>query len=232
MEIHLSAEEIFGLKNFNITNTLILSFVITLGFLFFSKIISSRLKLVPLRWQNFFEALIETILNFMESVLEDKKKARKFFPLVATIFIFVILSNWLEVLPGLGSIFLRSPSSDLNFTLAIAISAVISIQVFGILSIGFIKYGKRFINFSSPINFFVGILEIISEAAKIISFSFRLFGNIFAGEVLLIVVYFLAPYILPLPFMFLEIFVGFIQALVFSMLTLVFLKIATVEVEH
>ncbi|OGZ40728.1 MAG: ATP synthase F0 subunit A [Candidatus Portnoybacteria bacterium RIFCSPLOWO2_02_FULL_40_15] len=232
MEIHLSAEEIFGLKDFNITNTLILSFVITLGFLFFSKIISSRLKLVPLRWQNFFEALIETILNFMESVLEDKKKARKFFPLVATIFIFVILSNWLEVLPGLGSIFLRSPSSDLNFTLAIAISAVISIQVFGILSIGFIKYGKRFINFSSPINFFVGILEIISEAAKIISFSFRLFGNIFAGEVLLIVVYFLAPYILPLPFMFLEIFVGFIQALVFSMLTLVFLKIATVEVEH
>lgn len=232
MEIHLSAEEIFGLRDFNITNTLILSFVITLAFLFLSKKISSRLKLVPGRLQNFFEALIETILNFMENVLEDKKKARRFFPLVATIFVFVILSNWLEVLPGLGSIFVRSPSSDLNFTLAIAISAVISIQVFGIAGIGFIKYAKRFINFSSPINFFVGILEIISEVAKIISFSFRLFGNIFAGEVLLIVVYFLVPYILPLPFMFLEIFVGFIQALVFAMLTLVFLKIATLETGH
>ena len=168
----------------------------------------------------------------MENVMENKEKARKFFPLIATIFIFIILSNWLEVLPGLGSIFLRSPSSDLNFTLAIAISSVISIQIFGIMSIGFIKYAKRFMNFSSPINFFVGLLELIGEAAKIVSFSFRLFGNIFAGEVLLIVVYFLAPYVLPLPFMFLEIFVGFIQALVFSMLTLVFLKIATAEAGH
>ena len=127
---------------------------------------------------------------------------------------------------------MRSPSSDLNFTLAIAISAVIGIQVFSITSIGLIKYIKRFINFSGPINFFVGILELVSEAAKIVSFSFRLFGNIFAGEVLLIVMYFLAPYIIPLPFMILEIFVGFIQALVFSMLTLVFLKIGTAETEH
>lgn len=202
MEIHLSAEKILGFQGFNITNTLILAVVITLVFFFLSKKITSRLKLIPSRWQGFFEVFIEKILDFMNAVLENKEKTRKFFPLVATIFIFVIFSNWLEILPGLGSIFLRAPSSDLNFTLAIAISAVLGIQIFGIASIGFIKYTKRFINFSSPINFFVGILELVSEVAKIISFSFRLFGNIFAGEVLLIVVYFLAPYIVPLPFMF------------------------------
>lgn len=232
MEIHLSPEKLLSFQNFEITNTLIISLMMILPLLFFSKTLSSRLKLIPSRWQNFFEVLIEKILGFMENVLESKEKARKFFPLIATIFIIIILSNWLEVLPGLGSILLRSPSSDLNFTLAIAVSTVISIQLFGIAGLGFFRYAKRFINFSSPLKFFVGLLELIGEAAKIVSFSFRLFGNIFAGEVLLIVVYFLAPYVLPLPFMFLEIFVGFIQALVFSMLTLVFLKIATVEVEH
>jgi len=232
MEIHLAPEEIFKIGEFEITNALLLSFITLIAFFIFSKIFSSNLKLTPGKLQIFFELLIETILNFMESILESREKARKFFPLIATIFIIVIISNWLEVLPGLGSIFLRSPSSDLNFTLALAISAVLGIQFFGIASVGFLKYGKKFINFSSPIHFFVGILELISEFAKIVSFSFRLFGNIFAGEVLLIVMYFLIPYIIPLPFMFLEIFVGFVQALVFSMLTLVFLKIATTEEEH
>jgi F-type H+-transporting ATPase subunit a len=162
---------------------------------------------------------------------------------VATIFIFVVLSNWIEIVPGLGTIgiyekhngrqvlvpFIRSASADLNVTLAIAIVSVMAIQIFGIAALGLLKYGKKFINFKGPIEFFVGILELVSEAAKMVSFSFRLFGNIFAGEVLLTVILFLAPFIIPLPFLFLEIFVGFIQALVFSMLTLVFLQMATVS---
>ena len=101
--------------------------------------------------------------------------------------------------------------------------------MFGIASIGVAKHFKKFINFSGPVNFYVGILELISEVSKMISFSFRLFGNIFAGEVLLIVMLTLAPYVVPIPFLFLELFVGFVQALVFAMLTLVFLKAATVE---
>ena len=123
--------------------------------------------------------------------------------------------------------FLRSPSSDLNFTLALAIISVLFTQFAGITAVGFIKYGSRYLSFKSPVEFFVGILELISEVAKLISFSFRLFGNIFAGEVLLIVVGVLVPAIAPLPFLALELFVGFVQALVFSMLTLVFLKIET-----
>lgn len=232
MEIHLAPEELFRIGSFDVTNTLLLSFLTILFFILISKLISSNLKSVPNKPQNFFEMFIESVLKFMAGILDSEEKARKFFPLVATIFIFVISSNWLEVLPGIGSKLLRSPSSDLNFTLAIAISSVLGIQIFGIMSVGFLKYFKKFVNFTNPINFFVGILELISEMAKIVSFSFRLFGNIFAGEVLLLVMYFLVPYFAPLPFMFLELFVGFIQALVFSMLTLVFLKIATIENEH
>lgn len=232
MEIHLSPEEVLKLGGVSLTNTLVLT-MISIVFLFaVSKIITSNLRLVPNKGQNFFETVIDSILNFMGSVTGDRSSALKFFPLVATIFIAIIFSNWFEVVPGLGSVFVRSPSSDLNFTLAIAIISVIGIQYYGIKQAGFLKYGKKFINFENPIKFFIGILELVSEFAKIISFSFRLFGNIFAGEVLLLVVYFLVPYIIPLPFLFLEIFVGFIQALVFAMLTLVFLKIATAEHEH
>lgn len=112
-------------------------------------------------------------------------------------------------------------------TIALALISVLACQFFGIVACGFFKYVGKFINFKNPITFFVGILELISEVAKLISFSFRLFGNIFAGEVLLVVIAFLIPFVVPLPFMILELFVGFVQALVFAMLTLVFLKMAT-----
>jgi F-type H+-transporting ATPase subunit a len=153
------------------------------------------------------------------------------------------VSNWLGLLPGVGSIvyhtvhegravtvpFLRSPASDLNFTIALALISVISVNILGVLAIGFGKHFKKFFNVSGPLQFFVGILEFVSEIAKIISFSFRLFGNVFAGEVLLTIVIFLVPYLIPVPFFMLEVFVGFIQALVFAVLTTVFIGLATIE---
>lgn len=120
---------------------------------------------------------------------------------------------------------LRGPNADLNMTLGLAIISIIGIQYFGFRTLGF-HYSSRFINLKSPIDFFLGFLEIISQIADIVSFAFRLFGNIFAGEVLLTVMAFLMPFIVPLPFMALELFVGFIQALVFSMLTAAFLNVA------
>jgi len=247
MNISLAAEPIFHIGNFAITNTLLMSWVIIAFLFIITFIFRKKLSALPKGLQNIIEIVIEKLLAFMESVTGDRRQAKRFFPLVATIFIFVILSNWLEIVPGLGTIgiyeelhgetvlvpFIRSASADLNVTLGIAAVAVISIQIFGIASLGLFKYAGKFINFKGPIEFFVGILELISEVAKMISFSFRLFGNIFAGEVLLTVVLFLVPYLVPLPFLFLEIFVGFIQALVFSMLTLVFLKMAvTAHEEH
>jgi F-type H+-transporting ATPase subunit a len=121
---------------------------------------------------------------------------------------------------------LRSPASDLNFTLALALIAVTMVNVFATSIVGLRGRVSVFFNFSSPIKFFVGILELLSEFARIISFTFRLFGNVFAGEVLLAIMALLVPYLVPLPFMFLEVFVGFIQAFIFGMLTLVFVALA------
>ncbi len=122
--------------------------------------------------------------------------------------------------------FFRSSASDLNFTLALAIVAVVLVHILGVAAIGAGKHISKFFTLKSPLDFFVGILEFISEIAKMISFSFRLFGNVFAGEVLLVITAFLVPYLVPVPFLALEIFVGFIQALVFAMLTTVFISIA------
>jgi len=125
----------------------------------------------------------------------------------------------------------RSPTADLNTTLALAVIAVVYVQFVGIRNLG-LGYFKKFINFSSPIMFFVGILEIVSEISKIISFAFRLFGNIFAGEVLLAVISFLIPVVVSVPFIGLEIFVGFIQAFVFAILAVVFMSLAVQSFEH
>lgn len=125
----------------------------------------------------------------------------------------------------------RPGTADLNTTIALGIISVILTQAYGLI-FNKIAYFGKFLNFSSPIMFFVGILELVSEFAKIISFAFRLFGNIFAGEVLLVVISFLVPLIVPMPFYGLEIFVGFIQALVFAMLSLVFFNMATQSHDH
>ncbi len=247
MNISISAESLFHIGSFPVTNTLVVTLGISLIIIIGSFILKSRVRLVPRGFQNVVESVLEALLNLTDSVTQDRRQSKKFFPLVATIFIFVILSNWVEVVPGLGTIglrevhegknilipLLRSGSADLNMTLALAIVSVMSAQILGIAAIGFGKYaGKFFVSPLRPPYFvgtFVGLLEIISEVAKLISFSFRLFGNIFAGEVLLMVMLFLVPYFVPLPFLFLELFVGFVQALVFAMLTLVFLKMAATE---
>jgi F-type H+-transporting ATPase subunit a len=123
--------------------------------------------------------------------------------------------------------YLRAGTADLNTTIALALISVALTQIYG-FSFQKFKYFGKFINFSNPMNFFVGLLELVLEAAKIMSFAFRLFGNVFAGEVLLAVMMFLIPLVVPMPFYGLEIFVGFIQALVFSMLSLVFFNMATI----
>ncbi|OGI25658.1 MAG: ATP synthase F0 subunit A [Candidatus Moranbacteria bacterium RBG_13_45_13] len=250
MNISIAAEPIFYIGSFPVTNTIIVTLFISLLIIAASAILKSRIRLIPRGFQNIVEAVLEALLNLVDSVTQDRRQSKKFFPLVATIFIFVILSNWVEVAPGFGTIglrevsggknilvpFFRSGSADLNMTLALAIISVMSAQILGIAAIGVGKYaGKFFVSPFRPPYFvgtFVGVLEIISEVAKLISFSFRLFGNIFAGEVLLMVMLFLVPYFVPLPFLFLELFVGFVQALVFSMLTLVFLKMAVTEAAH
>lgn len=251
MEISLSPESLFHIGSFLITNTLVMTFALSAFIIICAFVLRSKLQIIPRGFQNIFEWVVEAFLDLIDGVTQNKEQSKKFFPIVMTIFLFVILSNWIELIPGLGTVgvneinkhgekilvpFIRSASADLNVTLAIALISVFTIQFMGIAAIGVSKYAGKF--FVSPlhkpyfIGTFVGVLELISECAKIVSFSFRLFGNIFAGEVLLIVMLNLVPYFVPLPFLFLELFVGFIQALVFAMLTLVFLKMAVTEAAH
>lgn len=238
--IEIAAEKLFEVLGLPVTNTLAMGWIVVgvltaLAFLIFKKV-----AILPSTPQNIFEIFVESFLNLMEGVFGSREKAEKYLPIVATLFVFILISNWLGIFPGIGSIgffeekggekllvpFFRSPASDLNFTLALALIAVILVNVLGVAAIGFFKHFSRFFSLRGPIDFFVGILEFISEIAKMVSFSFRLFGNIFAGEVLLIIMAFLAPVLIPVPFLALEIFVGFIQALVFAMLTTVFIGIA------
>lgn len=240
-EISLKADSLFKIGNYIITNSLLLSAVVFVTLVIFSYFIKKYAALIPSKIQSACEMAFEALLDLMESILGSRNAAIKYFPLIATIFIFILTSNLMGVLPGVGSFFLeshgkevalfRSPASDLNFTLAIAVISVITTNLFGIITLGFFKHIGKFLNFKDPISFFIGILELISEIAKVISLSFRLFGNVFAGEVLLTIVFFLMPYLVPLPFLFLEIFVGFIQAFVFAMLTLVSIAIHTADHE-
>tara|TARA_Y100000310_G_C20494340_1_gene720786 strand:+ start:120 stop:863 length:744 start_codon:yes stop_codon:yes gene_type:complete len=247
MHISLQAETLGTLFGIPITNSLILSFLTGLLLVGSGLLAASSLRVIPNKLQGTVEVVLDGILGFMAQTLGSLEQAKKFFPLVATIFLFILLNNWIGVFPGTGSIgffetdhgkeifvpFFRSANSDLNTTFALALVSMIAIQLYGIKKLGLWGHVSKFLVFNKgPIHFFVGLLEAVGEGAKVLSFSFRLFGNIFAGEVLLIIIMGLVPLLVPLPFLLLELFVGLIQALVFAMLTMIFLKMAVLEVEH
>lgn len=238
--ISLAAEIVTRLAGFPISNALITTWLV-MGMLIVLSYLSTRsMTIVPGKLQSVVETLIGGLYDFFGTV--TGKYVHDVFPLVATLFLFILAANWVGLLPGVGTVgffhgeampagrqeftpLLRGATADLNTTIALALFAMIAIQYFGFKTAGR-HYGKRFLNFGNPIYFFLGILELVSELSKIVSFAFRLFGNIFAGEVLLAVMAFLMPFVVPLPFLTMELFVGFIQALVFSMLTAVFLSVA------
>ena len=261
----LAAEPIFMIGQMPITNSYINSTLTVVGFIIFAFIISRAMKRFtnksPRGLLNFFESLLETLFQYFDTVTRDRKKTIQFLPLVGTLFLFILVSNWVGLVPGVGSIgrylvhegevvlvpLFRPATTDLNLTIGMAIVAVAVSHFLGIAVIGFVKYFNKFIKIRdlwialkslNPMNiltaiieFFVGLLEIISEVAKLLSLSLRLFGNIFAGEVLLTVLAGILAVILPLPFIGLELIVGIVQATVFAMLTLVYLTVATTPVE-
>ena len=263
-ESTLFAEPILHVGNFTITNSLIMSWVtVTLLVAFFVAAGKQRLK-VPRGVQNFFEIILEQALSMADGVTGDRKKTEKFFPIVFSLFLFIIVNNWLGLLPGVGTIgfvehgehgnvfvpLLRGATADLNTTLALSLFAIIMSHIFGVLVVGLWNHFNKFVNIHAlqqipqkfkedptilmvnPIKVFVGLIEIVGELAKVASLSLRLFGNIFAGEVLLASMMAIFAFFLPLPFMFLELIVGIVQALVFAILTLAFMSIATSAEEH
>jgi F-type H+-transporting ATPase subunit a len=289
--------ELFGF--FTLTNTMIATWAAIIILVIISYFATRHVSEVPRGVQNLVEVFMEFFLNLSENIA-GHERARRFFPLVMTIFLFIVTANWIGILPGFSTIgwiespeevihhqeeleggevnlneielqlfdasggigvlgfgslgesitaaeweehgappgtyagvlvpFLRSANTDVNTTLAIALVAMFMVHFWGFRTLGFFGHAGKFINFKGgPIGFFVGILEAIGEVARIISFTFRLFGNIFAGEVLLVAMAFLLPLIGIIPFLGLELFVGVIQAFIFAMLTLVFAVMATVS---
>lgn len=300
IHISLSAEPVFAIGDFVITNSMFTSVIVSFLLITFALIVNRSLKHTdkPTGIQNFAEWIVESLYNLVYSVTGNLKKTSLFFPIVSTFFLFILLNNWLGLLPGVGTIVVpalkaseeqleeialdseieitekqtietkldergnviavteeqpivehveisentpaveqkhdetvplfRPGTADLNTTIALGIISVFAVQLFGFNALQF-SYFKKFFNFSSPIMFYVGILELISEFAKVLSFAFRLFGNVFAGEVLLVVLTSLTKVVGPIPFYGLEVFVGFIQALVFAMLSLVLFNMATMS---
>lgn len=243
LNISISAERVTEIGSLVVTNSMVSTVVVIALLVLFAVSFSGKIKKTgkPGRLQSAVEFMIEGIAGFLESIV-GKHKARVFFPLIATFFFFIIFSNWSGLIPGVGTIgyrgihngheafipYFRAPTADINTTLALGALSIIMVQAYGFKFLGF-KYIKKFFDFSNPINFFVGILELFSDISKIISFAFRLFGNILAGEILLLVIGMILPIFGPTPFLALEIFVGFIQALVFMMLSTVFINMATVS---
>ena len=285
LHISLAAEPIAYIGSFPITNSLALTWVVMAILIAISVAVSRNLKLIPSNGQSIVEVFVDGLYSFFESVV-GSHQVKQLFSLIASLFFFILVANWIGLVPGVGTIgffhtenktevaaaetkaveevavthaevpvvedatvvtheiasteveaegghvaetkfvpLFRGPTADLNTTIALALIAFFAIQYFGFKTLG-IHYGARFVNVKNPIMAFVGILEIISDISKVISFAFRLFGNVFAGEVLLAVMAFLMPFIAPMPFLALELFVGFIQALVFSTLTAVFVNVA------
>lgn len=284
--VALSGEPLFSDGPGWLTNSMLTTLIVDIIVILLALLATARMKLIPSGWQNFMEMAVEYLYGLSESIAG--RDARKYFPWVATIFFFVIISNWSGLIPGVGSIgyfhdeapgsegehalvldrqlamadgnllivepaagvaqeeaeehhakfvpLFRPPSADLNMTFALSLVVMTMVQVWGIRALGG-GYFNKFFNFRGEgfmkwINGFVGILELLSEFSRVLAFGFRLFGNIFAGEIVLATMAFLIAFLLPIPFYILEIFVGFVQALVFMMLALVFFTMATISHGH
>jgi F-type H+-transporting ATPase subunit a len=248
---HLPAPALFHIFGLPVTNTILAGWITVVFLVLVCWLITRRMKLVPGRLQAAFEFVVGWVYDLCRSTAGEKN-GRKFFPVVATIFLFVAFNAWLSLVPGFGSILfgdhelIRGSNTDINTPLAMAIISFIFVAYFGIRELG-IKWLGQYVNFgplfraiggifkgkfdfmaifSGVIDAFVGGLELLSRFITIISFTFRLFGNMTAGEILLLVSAFLIPWILAVPFYGLELLIGFVQGLIFAGLTLVFATMA------
>ena len=309
LHISISAEKVLNIGGLELNNSMLTSLIVSSLLVLFAIWVRSSLKKTdrPTGIQNLAEFIVESLYSLVQGVTGNTSKTEKFFPFIATFFLFILVNNWFGLLPGVGTIgfyegesatqarlmpssveanvgaltvqaatepshaatevneaaeevtplleegviphgelpatttseigtveehgkvfvpYFRAGTADLNMTLALGIISITLTQIFG-FQYQHLGYLKKYFNFSNPINTFVGLLELLSEFSKIVSFAFRLFGNIFAGEVLLAVIASIVAVVAPMPFYGLELFVGFIQALVFSMLSVVLFNMAT-----
>jgi F-type H+-transporting ATPase subunit a len=247
MDVHveIAAETLFNIGPIPVTNSMLTMFIVMGAILLVGWYIARKAQSIPGHAQGTIEVAIEFLLGLVEGTA-GRKEGRRIFPLIGAIFFFILIANYTALLPGVGTIgkweteggekvlvpFFRAPNADLNMTIAMALVAFVLVQVRGFSVNGFVG---RIKHMADPP--FLFPLELISEFARIISLSARLFGNVLAGEVLLIIMYAMAsalkiaviPLLFPVLFLFLELLFGAIQALVFALLTTVYVSLAAAE---
>jgi F-type H+-transporting ATPase subunit a len=246
VNVSLAPETIFHLGHFAITNSILSGWLVTIGMLVFAFVARRSIATIPGKIQSSLELVYEWIWDLTNNIIDNEKVSRELFPYLITVFLFIVLSNWSGLLPGVGAIgihehhhgkdvlvpLFRAPTTDVNTTLVLALFSMGYVQYLGIKYAGTKDYLGRFFTLKNPMMSFLGLIELMGELVRVISFTFRLFGNIFAGEVLLTTMLFLTttllPYvaIIPLPFFFLETIVGVFQAFIFCFLTVIFTSLA------
>ena len=231
--MHLGSQVLFTILGFPVTNTILTTLIADIIIIAIVVAVRKALSLYPKGIQNCVEMIYE---YFYCTVQEVSPKVSIIFPWVFTFFLFIVISNLLGQCPGFESIkfntangevnLFKAATSDLNLTAALAVISIFMCSFYSIKYNGIKNYIGRFINFKMfPILLIVGILEFVGEFTKIISLSCRLFGNLFAGESVMATISSMCAFGLPLPFMFLELLVALIQAIVFAMLTMAFMSI-------
>jgi len=234
--INLAPEVITHIGSFKVTNSILATLFVDAVLLSLVFLIWANLKLIPGKLQVIAESAISYFYDTTAQIAG--KFTDSIFPWFASFFLFIFFTNILGLLPGFGSIgfyehhgeekvflpLLRAGTSDFNLTFALAVVSLVVTHYLAIKNNGIFEYLRRYFSLN-PIFLFVGILELVSELTKVISLSFRLFGNIYAGEVVLHTINNLFAFIAPIPFLLLESIVALVQALVFSMLTMVFMTI-------
>lgn len=232
--ISLDPEILSVYRGFKITDTIIGTIIVDMIIFIIIFLIYKNLSIYPSKIQNVFESIYDYFYSLTETV--SGEKAKDIFPWVVSFFIFILVSNLVGIFSEIGNVeffsqkeqklipLIRPATSDLNTTFALAFISLFATHVLSIKYNGIKNYIKKYISFN-PIHLFIGLLELVSEITKLFSLSFRLFGNIFAGEVVLITISSLFIFLVPVPFFIFEVLIDFIQALVFSMLTMVFMSI-------
>jgi F-type H+-transporting ATPase subunit a len=244
------AVEVGRVLGFPVTNSMVVTWIVALGLIVFAQVATRQMKPIPDGAQNFWEWLVESLYGFLEGVIGPHLVKRTFW-FFASVFIFILFSNWAGLIPGVGTIgwkvqftdgssewrpLFRGANADLNLTLAMALVFFVCWVVWAVREVGFVGFAKElfapkgesagFLKVLLVVVFFAaGCLEVISILFRPVSLSFRLYGNIFAGENMLETMSRLVPglgWLLPIPFYFLELLVGLVQALVFMLLTAVF----------
>jgi len=244
-EVSLPSHNLFEIGSFHVTNSVLAAFLCTAIIIVLILLARRKAGIIPTKMQSVFEAIITFFLSSLEDAFGTKERARKYLPLFLTFILLIAVANQFSIIPLVmniklegGAALFRVPTSDWSMTIALAIVAIVGSHILA-LSIKPFKHLGHYFRFqyiwkirkvtdalNALLEIFIGILEVIGEFAKIISLSARLFGNIFAGEVMVVMIGAIASFtqfLFPMPFIGLGIFVGFVQAYVFTLLTMQFM---------